>query len=316
MMSAKLLRLGRIDYRPLKMTSEHSHDFFHVCYVVGGQGIIILNGDIHVIGPSDIHFYHPSWIHDIVAQPHSDFKTIDLRFMIKDRHLFHLAKTMPAFLRAGIHAEQIASHLQQIETLGTRQDNPLWMETAHAHLTIILSIILQSTSSSRPMCPSNEYASTFKHLVGTASIPFEALKLMRESLPLGWRISELADELYVSPTHLTNIFKAHFGITPQEMMIKLKIDHAKHVLVTTPTRKITDIAQDYGWKDLRRFRTYFKDVTGMAPSTYTNQFQEHLNASRTHESWLVFDDSTRLKWRLAGQPPRSPHDLSHHLASI
>lgn len=275
-----LLRLGRIRYRQLMQVIEHRHSFFHLSYVLSGQGYVVLNGQLYEIGAGEMHYYHPSWTHEIWAQPHTRFEVLDLRFLVTDAAGFEMTKKLPAFIKAGVLLENIVEMMHNIELLGVRRETPLWYETAHAYLVIILSQLMQYGEQTQ--C----------HLARTpSSLVAEALKIMRDSLPFGISVGQLAERLFISPTHLTMLFKTQLGMTVHDVMIQMKMEHAKQDLAIDPKISITRISQVYGWKDARHFRRHFKKVTGMTPTDYARCFSDRRATNRVDENWLVFNRS-------------------------
>lgn len=279
----RVLRLGRVRYRQSKVVREHRHNFYHFIYVLDGKGLAVLNGEIHHLNPGDVHVYHPEWSHDVWAQPRTRFETLDLRFLISDVRTVELAKALPAFIPAGSRAEQLRNIVREIELLGLRRKNVLWREAANAYLTILLSMLLD------PQQQANTYAMTSEDVSTTA------LNLMVSSLPGGISVARLADLVFMSPTHLTTVFKSRFGKSVQELMIQLKIDYAKQILATNPTIKIGRLAKKLDWRDPRRFRQHFKDLTGMTPSEFARCYSAHQISRSTNENWLVFSDDTSGK---------------------
>ncbi|MCD9005900.1 AraC family transcriptional regulator [Luteimonas sp. XNQY3] len=85
------------------------------------------------------------------------------------------------------------------------------------------------------------------------------------SAPL--RVQTLADNAEVSVAQLERLFKRVFQLTPQQMLSKLRIEEAMHLLLHTDT-SIAEIGQACGFSDQSAFARQFKSIVGMPPREY------------------------------------------------
>lgn len=87
----------------------------------------------------------------------------------------------------------------------------------------------------------------------------------------------LSEEFFVSPTYLSKRFKEKTGINISEYIEKLKIEHAKTMLLVSNI-SVTEIAAEVGYMDSNYFSRVFKKTMGMTPRDfrvyYTSQNQE------------------------------------------
>ncbi len=80
-------------------------------------------------------------------------------------------------------------------------------------------------------------------------------------------IAQLAQQVFLSPNYLSNLFKKETGSTVGEMLLKLRMDKAKHLLRSTQMT-IAQIAAFVGYQDARHFAKLFAKLTGYTPSEY------------------------------------------------
>jgi AraC family transcriptional regulator len=75
-------------------------------------------------------------------------------------------------------------------------------------------------------------------------------------------LSKLAQIANYSPFHFQKIFKQFLGETPKQLVIRLKLETAAHLLIIYRHKSITEIAFDSGFSSpavfARGFKTYFK----------------------------------------------------------
>ncbi|WP_195571447.1 bifunctional transcriptional activator/DNA repair enzyme AdaA [Paenibacillus sp. 1001270B_150601_E10] len=80
-------------------------------------------------------------------------------------------------------------------------------------------------------------------------------------------LQTLGDISHSSPYHLHRTFKKLIGMTPNEYVQLVRIDHAKKQLAESE-KTIADIGAEVGLDNPTYFATLFKKQTGMSPSEY------------------------------------------------
>jgi len=93
-----------------------------------------------------------------------------------------------------------------------------------------------------------------------------AVEYMQAHYNTSLRISTLAAMAEVSVAQLERLFKHVFQITPQQMLIKLRIEEAARLLQTRAS--IAEIGQTCGFSDQSAFARQFKATVGMPPRDY------------------------------------------------
>ncbi|MDI4647337.1 helix-turn-helix domain-containing protein [Cohnella hashimotonis] len=84
-------------------------------------------------------------------------------------------------------------------------------------------------------------------------------------------LAELAKELHMNPTYVSNQFKKTFGKSPILLHREMKIAKAKSML-ETGERTVADIGADLGFQDVQSFTRLFKKYAGISPSQYKRLF--------------------------------------------
>lgn len=68
-------------------------------------------------------------------------------------------------------------------------------------------------------------------------------------------------------TRFSELFKKHFSVSPVKLVNKMRIDHAKELLITGRFT-ISEIAEQCGFENVYYFSNVFKKHTGFSPSVY------------------------------------------------
>lgn len=82
-------------------------------------------------------------------------------------------------------------------------------------------------------------------------------------------LKEIAQELYLSPNYLSELFKRHTGKNISEYITQFRLERARRYL-QQPEYKIGDVAELVGFSDQRYFSSMFKRQYGMTPNEYRN----------------------------------------------
>ena len=80
-------------------------------------------------------------------------------------------------------------------------------------------------------------------------------------------LNQLADELHLTPGHVSYKFREIYGLNFQDYMVKLRLSKAKLLLLST-IKKMYEIAEECGFDDPNYFSTSFKKNIGISPSQF------------------------------------------------
>jgi two-component system response regulator YesN len=83
----------------------------------------------------------------------------------------------------------------------------------------------------------------------------------------------LADEVYLSPNYLSNIFKKETGAGISKYISAYRMEKACEVLSGT-LMKISDVAESVGFSNYSYFVTAFKGCYGISPLEYRNKHEK------------------------------------------
>ncbi|MCF7942118.1 MAG: AraC family transcriptional regulator [Spirochaetia bacterium] len=97
--------------------------------------------------------------------------------------------------------------------------------------------------------------------------------LFTENLTGTIEIEEIADDLGISTSHLSNIFKSYTGMTPYQYYLHMKINKAKELLETGEL-SIKEIAFELSFESQYYFSRLFKKKTGYPPSLWVDFDEE------------------------------------------
>lgn len=96
-----------------------------------------------------------------------------------------------------------------------------------------------------------------------------ALEYIRENFREKLRLSDVAEQVYVSQWHLSKLLNKHTGKTFSDILNGARMDQSKELL-KDPSLRICDVAEQVGFQDLAHFSRVFKKMEGMSAGEYRN----------------------------------------------
>lgn len=82
-------------------------------------------------------------------------------------------------------------------------------------------------------------------------------------------LSDIAEAVHISPSHLSSLFKDFFQVSPWNYIIAKRIDRAISMLLDKDNQaNILDIALECGFNNATNFNRAFRKHTGLTPSEY------------------------------------------------
>ena len=84
------------------------------------------------------------------------------------------------------------------------------------------------------------------------------------------RVEEIANILHIDRKYLRNLFVHYTGESTQQYILKIRLRHAKELLLQTDAN-VGVIARSVGYNDVLCFSRIFKKHVGLSPSNYRKQ---------------------------------------------
>src|SRR5258708_1267176 len=99
-----------------------------------------------------------------------------------------------------------------------------------------------------------------------------AMELLRENLNGNVRLGDLAKECGLSVSHFARSFKAAFGVSSHQWLIRQRVDLTKELLTKT-TLPLSEIAAQSGFGDQAAFTRTFHRIAGASPGQWRRAHQ-------------------------------------------
>lgn len=134
------------------------------------------------------------------------------------------------------------------------------------NLYLFLSKLIEET---KPAQQSNEKKDDY---IQKKAITFIEMNYSRQIT-----IQEIANHICLNRSYFSDLFKQHLGISPQQFIIKYRINKAREMIKQHQYLSIGNIARSIGYADQFAFSKTFRKETGLSPSALRKQLSEKGN---------------------------------------
>lgn len=170
--------------------------------------------------------------------------------LLKELYLSTISAIQSVLLKQGIDIVQILGR----KDLSYHKINRF---TDLEHFLIWLKNILSLTG---------EYLKNYKGKTQFALVQ-KTINYIHQNFSTISSIEEIASKLFVSYSHLRNVFKKELGITIYDFLLSVRMEEAKKLL-TTSKMNLSQIAYKVGYSDYDYFKTVFAKYNGITPREY------------------------------------------------
>lgn len=98
----------------------------------------------------------------------------------------------------------------------------------------------------------------------------QAVKYIQGNYRKNVKIQDIAMDIGIDRSYLSGVFKEVMKMSPQEYLIRYRIEQAE-ILLKETTRKVSDIAELVGYADAMTFSKMFKKYNGRSPQQYREE---------------------------------------------
>lgn len=271
--------------RPNYTEIEHSHNFWEIVVINGGNGkhwlegqsFPVSSGDVFLIQERQRHYFHELQGLELInilydperlRLPEGELRKLPgytAMFMLEPQHRRHHRFSSRLHLKPLDLAPSL-QFIDKIETAITMKEAGWEVTSLTALQELIIYLSKRYVSADSPDATS---------LLRVADV----IALLEKEYMNPWKLDDLVRTANMSKGNLIRIFKNATNQTPIEYLIEIRIQHAMGLLRTT-NLPITEIAYQVGFSDGNYFSRHFRNKTNSTPKEYrlkNNRLRNALN---------------------------------------
>ncbi len=255
--------------RHFSVKYPHRHDFFEVLYLSKGSGFHVIDGNKYEIKPPCVFFMSPGQAHKI------EFSGDIEGFIFIFTPEFYLIN------------QTNQNRLIEFPFFFTiRQDNPPLNLLEESNVKFLESLFKKGISEiAKGESFSVELLRSILDLIlTTCSVLYKTddnlltkgkghivvkkfFQLVEENYPQNWSVAEYADQMAITPNHLTQTVNQLTGKTSSQIIRSKQVLEIKRLLVHS-NLSVTEIAIRMNFPDQSYFTKFFKREAGISPLQY------------------------------------------------
>jgi AraC-like DNA-binding protein len=241
---------------------EHSyHSEIEIQFIIQGHGQYFIKDTNYEFNKNSVLIIHNNEVHTYVPSEDCFINKISLTFSPNMFARNSVIKSIIAHLqsfyhiilseRDGIKAAMILEDIA--EDYRTKEE--FWRESVKLHIESFLFLVFRASSTS------------FIKSLNKNPVVQEVIDYVELNFSKTPSLNDVAEHVYLSPCHLSKVFKKYVGIGYKTFLISRQIVEAKRLLEETDY-KISVIAYEVGFNELCTFNRDFRAVVGISPSEY------------------------------------------------
>lgn len=255
-------RLKRSGYS--KMSRPHVHGFYELYYLLSGERVYFMNGNVYLVQKGDMVFVNPGDLHSTASSEILEFERVLIHFspsflLEAETRTPHPVLSRPSGpIRFSIKEQARIERLLN-QMLAECTERQLDYETCvRAHLLELLVCLRRAEqlqqarqADAHPMHHKISEISSFIHDHYHEPITLESV----------------AKTFFISPSYLSRVFVKLTGFHFREYIQVVRIREAEKRLKSTKD-KVQSIAEQVGFDHIAHFNRIFKKMTGLSPLRY------------------------------------------------
>jgi AraC-like DNA-binding protein len=270
-------------------TGLHHHVDFYALYIAqSGQGIhlidhhpyTIVRGDIYILPPGTVHAYRR-------------YQTLELDAFYFQRQLFTVEELAALYALPGFRQLQIGQddssldtnasyahrlhlsperHHEVNEMIAEIRTEYLEKEAAAVLLTRnqLFRMLVSIARQQQPIERKSAHPETERDTISSIDIA-SIVRFCEERFQEPLTIPQLASQLFLSPSRLSEIFTREVGVSPATYIRRLRLEYAQTLLRTT-SLNVAEIAYQAGFGDGPHLARAFKSAFHLTPTSYRAAF--------------------------------------------
>lgn len=262
--SVEVLWTARYDYQPNWTLPEHDHPYFQMIYIICGEGSFSVDKQDYDIRAASLFLLKPGCPHSL--SPSSSVKTLDVKFLVRDRRLYKLLLQAPILLENTENT--IVDLFERMRREGER-GGAYYRELCDAFLTEIILLFLRNSTVDPAPCISV----TADQKVSGDWVVQQVVRFIHEHYAEDCDMSKIAQVVRRSDRHVRQHFKDAVGLSPHQYLLQYRIEKAKE-LIERSNYSFKEIADRIGFKTVHHFARAFHDLCGETPGAWRRKYQD------------------------------------------
>ncbi|OPH59030.1 hypothetical protein BC351_22135 [Paenibacillus ferrarius] len=260
----KILKFDIHNRKEMNYRNRRLDDCYMMTYVRKGSAKLKVQDQVYNLHPGSVIFIPPYLKHDQYKDSDEETEFLWWHFTY---NIHNVVDVLPFLQIPYIYPLKNHKRFEQVFdefmlSMSTQGHLPTIILQKAKSLELLYLLLGSAWGSAKTVTESQQSHSFLSILLKIVTQPEASLSL-----------ADLAEELHMNPTYVSNQFKAIFGKSPILLHREIKIAKAKSLLEMREMN-ITEISERLGFNDIQTFTRLFKKYTGISPKQYKGLFNK------------------------------------------
>lgn len=239
----------------------HSHNHIEIAYILSGKSIFNIDYKQYEVKEGDLIIINPNQIHNgFVVEPENpsleffigftDFKYENMEYNTLFKNECPVITTSASTRKYFQNLIEAILH----ENDGNKEGKYFMLKT---YLTQLILLTIREKNQEINV---NETAKS--------KVSKEISEYFHNHFSEKISLEQIAKNMYLSPFYISKIFKEEIGDTPINYLIKIRLEHAKELLLSHPNLSVKEISAIVGYDDAYYFSKIFKKYYEYSPAEF------------------------------------------------
>ncbi|MCM8762172.1 MAG: AraC family transcriptional regulator [Candidatus Omnitrophica bacterium] len=235
------------------------HKEYEIHFIKKGKGYYFIknkkypftHNNLIVIRSEEIHRFIPS-------KPPITIEKGSIYFpssFIKNSKIKEIIESSPHIIKLGEREATLIEIIFRSITEEIERKETDWGDVIYYQTMVFISLLKRCSLKRSPTIRKNPR-------IG------KIITFIEETFTKDITLSDIAKASFISPSHLSHLFKRETGLSIKQYIIQRRIMEAKNMLLEDYEEKVSVIAQKVGFSDFQLFNRAFKKITGLTPVGY------------------------------------------------
>lgn len=256
-----------VDFRELTSNYPiHYHETFEIELTLSGSAIAYINGTPYEQKKGHVALLQPTDLHEIIVKEPTSLYNLSFFSSCIPDDIFVLLTAKTNTVIAQLNDDDFELLVCMLKRLRTdsKRMNELSVMICQTMIPLIISLIF---------CAAQNRESSPIEISVTDNEIVACIKYLHTHFKENPSLAERATALGYQKNYFCRKFKQITGQTYSNYLSTLKINYAKHLLVTSDM-SLYEICFDAGYNSLSQFTRDFKKITGQAPIQFRKALKE------------------------------------------
>ncbi|MFN8487725.1 MAG: AraC family transcriptional regulator [Caldilineaceae bacterium] len=239
--------------------ARHSHDYYVICLIEQGRQSFIHKGGKQYTPPGGVILINPDEMHTGEAADAHGFQMRSLyptaaHMQTAVSELTGHAHPLPFFKNVRVDQEWVRASILNVHKALVEGASALEVESR------FIWTLTQLIKHYADLCFSERRLSKEPKAIQ------QARQIIEEGFDQGISLTQLAEQVALSPYYLLRAFRAEVGMPPHAYLESVRIRHAQQLIAAG--KPLAEVAADVGFSSQSHLSNRFKQLIGVTPGQY------------------------------------------------